>query len=82
MYSLTSREYQLKTFDTLSGFWLLMGGVWVNQLKRKICEQNLSSDNVDWSSKKLWKMISADENACAYVKQEIKLLVALTYKFL
>ena len=72
MYSLTSREYQLKTFVTLSGFWLLMGGVWVNQLKRKICEQNLSSDNVDWSSKKLWKMISADENAYAYVKQEIK----------
>ena len=44
----------------------------MNQLKRKICEQNLSSDNVDWSSKKLWKMISADENAYAYVKQEIK----------
>ena len=29
----------------------------------KICDENLFSDNVEWSSKDLWKMISADVKA-------------------
>ena len=39
------------------------------------------SVNVEWSSKKLWKMISA--NVKAYVKQkQTKELVAVSYNFL
>ena len=38
------------------------------------------SDNVEWSSKNLWKMISADVKANKK-QQEIKDLVALSYKF-
>ena len=34
--------------------------VWPNALKRKICDKNLFSDNVEWSYEKLRKMISAD----------------------
>ena len=39
------------------------GGCWVNPLKMKICDENLFSDKVTWSSKKLWKMISVDVKA-------------------
>ena len=28
----------------------------------KICDENIFSDSADWSSKDLWKMISADVN--------------------
>ena len=28
--------------------------------KRKICDKNIFLDNVEWSSKNLWKMISPD----------------------
>ena len=34
--------------------------VWPNALKRKICDKNLFSDNVEWSYEKLWKIILAD----------------------
>ena len=40
-----------------------VGGVSVNPLKMKICDENLFSDKVTWSSKKLWKMISVDVKA-------------------
>ena len=54
-------------------------GVCVNSLEK----ENVSwkSNNIEWSSKNMWKMISA------YVKanvkqQEIKELVALSFQFL
>ena len=63
------REHQQKNFVMLSRFWPLRGRggvvvVWVNPLKKKICDKNLSlSDNAEWSSKNLRKMISADIKA-------------------
>ena len=46
--------------------------------KTKIRDENLFSDNVEWSSKKLWKMRSADIKA--NVKQlEIKELVTESF---
>ena len=48
MDSLTLREHQQKT---------------VNSLKKEIFHGNPFSDNAEWSSKKLWKMISTDEIA-------------------
>ena len=42
-------------------------------------DENLFLDNVDWSSKSLWKMMSA--NVTANIKQEIKCLVAVSYIF-
>ena len=40
-------------------------GVWVNPLKKENLWQKCFSfsDNVEWSSKNLWKMISAAEEA-------------------
>ena len=53
--------------------------VWENPLKKENLQQKSFSDNVEWSSKKLYKMISADIKAD--VKQEIKELVAVSYNF-
>ena len=37
------------------------GGGWVNPLKKKnLWRKSFISDNVEWSSKNVWKMISAD----------------------
>ena len=36
------------------------GVVWMNPLKSKICDENLFSDNVVWTSKNYRKIISAD----------------------
>ena len=59
----------------LSRFWLLSRWeAWVNLLKNvKTCDKNLFSDSVEWSSKKLWKMISADgkTNVKQYEVKEI-----------
>ena len=49
-------------------------------LKKKNCDENLFLDNVEWSSKNLWKMMSA--NVKANIKQqEIKDLVAASSFF-
>ena len=50
-----------------------MGGGWVNPLK------NIFSDNIEWSFKIFWKMISADVKA-NIKQQETKDLVAVSYK--
>ena len=54
-----------KHFVTLIGFCLLRGceGGWVNQLKTEnLSRKSFFSDNVEWSSKNMWK-ISADVKA-------------------
>ena len=43
--------------------------------------QNLFLDNVGWSSKNLWKIVSADVKA-NIKQQEVKALVTVSYKFL
>ena len=50
----TLKEHEQKNLATLSGFWLLRG---------KLCDKNFFSDNVEWGSKNLWKIISADAKA-------------------
>ena len=55
-----------------------MGDLSQSVKKKKICHKNLFSDNIEWSSNNLWKIISADVKA--NVKQkEIKELVAVTF---
>ena len=57
------RKNLQKIFVTLSKFWPLKGSVvwsWVNPLKKKNLQWKSFSGNVEWSSKKLWKMISTD----------------------
>ena len=43
------------------------GSEWIC-LKKKICDKNLFLHNAEWTSKKLWKMISA-VNVKANIKQ-------------
>ena len=73
------REHQQKTFVRLSGFWQLRSGGGegkVNLLKKgKFVTKIFFSYNVEWSSKNLWKMMSADVKA-NIKQQEIKYLVA------
>ena len=56
-------EHQQKTFVMLSGFWHCCkkkGGL-SESVKREICDKNFFfSDNVEWRSTNLWKMMSAD----------------------
>ena len=54
--------------------------VGVNPLKRKSCDKNLFSDNVEWSSENVWKMMPADVKA-NIKQQEIRDLVAVSYNF-
>ena len=55
---------------------------WVNPLKKKNSwRKYFFSDNIEWSSKNLWKMTSADVKA-NIKPQEIKNLVGVSYKFL
>ena len=71
-----------KIFVTLSRFSLLRGSSvwsWMNPLKKENLRRKSFSDNVEWSSKKLWKMISTDIKTD--VKQEIKELVAVSFNF-
>ena len=51
---------------------------WVNPLKNENLRRKSFSDNIKWSSKKLWKMISTYIKTDA--KQEIKKLVAVSNK--
>ena len=51
---------------------------WVNSLKKENLRRKSFSDNIEWSSKKLWKIISTDIKTD--VKQEMKELVAVSYK--
>ena len=59
------REHQQKTFVTLSGFWpLSCWEILVNLLKKENSwRKSFFQINVEWSSKNLWKMISADVKA-------------------
>ena len=59
------REDRQKTFLTLSGFWPLSGwGSFNTSVKKGIFVKKIFfSDNVEWSSKNLWKMTSADVKA-------------------
>ena len=52
---------------------------WMNMLKRENLWRKPFSDNVEWSSKKLWKMISTDIKTD--VKQDTNKLVAVSYNF-
>ena len=53
----------------------------MDPIKKENLVQKDFSDNFEWSYKKLWKIISGA--AWAYTKQqEIKELVAVSYKFL
>ena len=51
--------------------------VWVNPLKKEYLWQKLFLDNVEWSSKNLWKIISADVKKANIKQQGIKHLVAV-----
>ena len=61
------REHWQKTFVTHSGFWPLRGwgggGLSESVKKGKFLTKISFSVNVEWSSKKLWKMILADVKA-------------------
>ena len=59
--SMIYRQHQQKTFAMISGFWPVRGWgfEWIYQ-KRRICDKNLFSNNIEWSSKKLPEMTSAD----------------------
>ena len=61
--------------------WRGVVGVWVNLIKKENLWQIFFSDNVEWSSKNYWKMISADVKA-NLKQQELKDLGAVSYKFL
>ena len=50
-------------------------------VKKKICDKNLFSNNIEWNSKNLGKIISADAKA-NIKQQEIKELVVASYTFL
>ena len=50
-----------------------------NALEKGNLRQKSFSDNIEWSSKKLSKMISTDIKT--NLKQEIKELVAVSYNF-
>ena len=56
------REHQQKTFVTFSRFWLLRG-LSESVKKEKFVTKIFFSVNFEWSSKNLWKMISADVKA-------------------
>ena len=57
-------------------------GIWVNPLKKENSRQiSFFSDNVVWSSKNYWKMISADVKS-NIKEQKIKDLVTASDKFL
>ena len=58
-----------------------MGGLSESVKKEKFATKNLFSDNIEWSSKNLWKMISADVKA-NIKQQEIKDLAGVSYRFL
>ena len=56
-------------------------GVWINPLKKENLWQKFLLDNVKWSPKNVWKIISAD--AKANIKQlKVKVLVTVFYIFL
>ena len=57
-----------------------MGGFSESVKKWKIETKIFFSDNVEWSSKNLWKMMSADVKA-NIKQQEIKDLVAVNLTF-
>ena len=58
------------------------GGLSENLLKKENSgRKSFFSDNIEWSSKNLWKMISADVKA-NIKQQEIKDLVGVSYRFL
>ena len=61
--------------------WRGVVGVWVNLIKKENLWQIFFSDNVEWSSKNYWKMISVDVKA-NLKQQELKDLGAVSYKFL
>ena len=61
--------------------WRGVVGGWVNLIKKENLWQIFFSDNVEWSSKNYWKMISADVKA-NLKQQELKDLGAVSYKFL
>ena len=71
------REHRQKNLVTLSGFWLLRGcrGLSESVKKGKFATKILFSDNDEWSSNNLWKIMSADVKA-NIKKQEIKDVVA------
>ena len=61
-------------------FWLLKGqGFWVNSWKKENLGEKYFSDNVESSSKILWKVIPADIKTDG--RQEIKELVTVSYTF-
>ena len=54
---------------------------WVNPVKKEnLGWKSFFSDNIVWSSKNLWKMISADVKA-DIKQQEIQYLVVVSYEF-
>ena len=54
-------KHQQEIYVTLSRFWLLgVRRAWVNALEKETLSENYFSDNVEWSSEKLWKMVSPD----------------------
>ena len=55
----TRRQYWQKFFIMLSGFWPFKGSKGLSESLEKI----FFSDSVEWRSKNLWKMISADLKA-------------------
>ena len=68
-----------KTFVKLSALWLLKGGgwgfQWISVKEGKFVTKIFLADNFEWSSKNLWKMMSADVTT-SIKQQEINDLVA------
>ena len=71
------REHRQKIFVRLSGFWPLRGCDCLSEFvkKGKFETKIFFSDNDEWSSNNLWKIMSADVKA-NIKQQEIKNLVA------
>ena len=67
-----SKNEERTPFETARGFLTC-------PLKKENLRRKSFSDNVEWSSKKLWKMIFTDIKTD--VKQEVKELVAVSYNF-
>ena len=57
------------------GVWV--GWVWVSSLKKENLQRKPFSNNAEWSSKRLYKMISA--NIKTDVNQEIKEIIAVSF---
>ena len=71
LFPVTFKPFLVQWLVKIAGHWLQLkplvkgAGGWVNLLKKKICDENLFKDNIEWSSKNLWKwylLVKANKN--------------------